>query len=96
MRMQQGWAVAALIFVIAGCATNNSFYRSDRLARPATDTRIVVLAPDIELSELSAGGVLVPKAEWTEQARELAEAALKEKLEEIGAGASVVDFELEE
>ena len=47
---------------------------SPRLADSAAiswsgEKRLVLATPDIELSELTAGGVNAPRADWTEKAR---------------------------
>jgi hypothetical protein len=43
------------------------------------------MPPDVELSELTAGGLLEPKADWTERAREHVAAALAQQLRAKGA-----------
>ena len=47
--------------------------------------RVVLMPLDIELSELSAGGHLEPKAEWTVKATEAFTSALEKKLNEKNA-----------
>lgn len=72
-----------LLFVLAsalaaGCAQTVTTARSEKWQRAPATARVVLMAPDIELSELSAGGVLEPKAEWTQR-------ALGHVLEALGA-----------
>ena len=45
---------------------------------------VVIIEPDIELSEILAGGVQEPRREWTESARKLYPAAVRTRL--TGAG----------
>ncbi|MFC5302787.1 hypothetical protein [Azospira restricta] len=47
-------------------------------------SRLVVMQPDIELFELSAGGVQEPKADWTEAALHHTQAALRNKTVALG------------
>ena len=49
------------------------------MKRDAGQSRILLMPTDIELQELTAGGVLEPKAEWTEQAKEYLSQALHEQ-----------------
>lgn len=54
----------------------------DALSR---DAKIVIMPTDIELFLISAGGVLEPKADWTEAASRHFKAALVEKKKSLGA-----------
>jgi len=87
--------VALGLLTVSACAPS-TFYKSETLVHPDDSTDIVVLAPDIELSELRASGLSEPNAQWTNQARKQAAAALKEKIEEIGANTHLVEFSLDE
>lgn len=55
------------MLVLAACV-QTSFYTSPNLQQGADNRRIVVMPLDVELSELSAGGLPVPKADWTDAA----------------------------
>lgn len=46
--------------------------------------RVLVMSPDVELSELTAGGLLEPKADWTQEAKGHVIAALREELQAKG------------
>ncbi len=64
-------------FVLAGCVTT-SHTQITALERPeARQPRILLMPLDVELSELSAGGLAEPKAEWTEAANKHMAAALQ-------------------
>ncbi|MEK9752795.1 MAG: hypothetical protein VW338_06235 [Rhodospirillaceae bacterium] len=62
--------------MLSACQTLN-YYKSERLGRADSSRSILIMPPDVELSELSAGGVTVAKADWTNQAREHMDKALK-------------------
>lgn len=44
---------------------------------------ILVMTPDVELYSISAGGVIEPKADWTETAQKYLQEALKKKMSEL-------------
>ncbi len=49
-----------------------------------TGTKVVIMPTDIELFSISGGGVLEPKADWTEAASKHFKAALMEKKKTLG------------
>lgn len=74
--------LAALLIgvLLAGCAQTKAFYRSETLRSGAAQVRVLLMPIDIELYELTAGGLLQPKAEWTTKARVHATVALRDEL----------------
>lgn len=76
--------VAALALLFAAAA----FAQSKNLAPGFTSlpkgARIVIMPTDIELFSVSAGGVLEPKADWTEAAAKHFKNALIEKKRKLG------------
>jgi hypothetical protein len=83
--------VTGLVGLLGGCAPPSTALLRDRgWARPAGAVRVVVMPPDVELSELTAGGLLEPKAEWTERGRAHVATALARHLQ--GKGAAVVGY----
>lgn len=71
------FALVAVI-VLGGCATQ-VHQQTTELARGGRTPRIVLMPPDVELAELTAGGLQEPKAEWTEAAHRYLEAALAQE-----------------
>ena len=67
-------ALALLALVLIGCATGGAqtayrvHYSLHEEPARAAPTRIVLLPPDIEVSEVSAGGVVEEVPAWTEKA----------------------------
>ena len=51
---------------------------------PANDFKLIVLQPDIKVTELTAGGISQPREDWTNQARENIYRALEDLLPESG------------
>lgn len=71
-------AVCAVLAVLAGCATP-AHRQAQELRREAGKTPVIVVMPfDVELSQLTAGGMQEPHAEWTEAAQQHMRAALGE------------------
>jgi hypothetical protein len=65
-------------------------------ARPA-GSKLVIVPADMELFSISAGGVLEPKADWTEAAQKNFKAALAVRRDQLGANAvELQDAELDE
>jgi hypothetical protein len=75
MRTFRCVAVIAIASVLSGCAT---YHRGiERLSRPGETAAVVMMPVDVEIFELSAGGSLEPKANWTEASRRYLVAALR-------------------
>ena len=57
--------LGALALVLAGCTTSTVLARAEK-PRPLTPgARILLMEPDIQLYEMTASGILEPKADWT-------------------------------
>ena len=57
-------------FALAGCVTARPKLASGSIEWSSQATkRIVVMDPDVGLSELTAGGMLEPRADWTNEAK---------------------------
>jgi len=72
--------VFSLIFLVS-CANNKAIVTIDYFP-PQTKT-IVLLEPDIELSEHTVGGMMLPKAAWTKLAKENLNRAIQNKMNSI-------------
>ena len=64
-----------------GCATSKPLLQANLPEIPGR-ARVLLLPPDIELFVVTAGGVLEPKAEWTNLAKEHVAKALTAELKE--------------
>ena len=65
--------------LLAGCTQTKAFLRSESF-EPRPGVTVLLMPPDIELSVLTAGGVLEPRADWTATARLYVTAALDREL----------------
>lgn len=82
--MKRILALAAACLMLAACTTTNVKSAAGAAAnRPPAGARILLIQPDIELSLLTASGLLEPRADWTASGRNniqtAVEAALKGK-----------------
>ena len=78
-------AIAAAI-LLAGCAITATESHVAELKRARPDPRIVLMPLDVELMEMDFGGVLEPKPEWSEAARNYILAELRSRKEKLGYG----------
>jgi hypothetical protein len=77
----------ALAVFVAGCAPSTTLVNKQRLPEsPESNREHVLLMPvDIELSELTAGGLLEPNAAWTATAKSHVDQAMDAMVEKHGA-----------
>jgi len=80
--------VACFLFA-AGCATTATQSHVEELRRSTPHSKIVLMPLDVELMEMSLGGVLEPKPEWTAAAREFIVSEVRSQQAKLG-------FELQE
>lgn len=62
-------AVVACMLLVSACATTN-VKLADTSSSPPADAKILIIQPDVQLSLLTAGGLLEPRADWSQQARD--------------------------
>lgn len=70
------WAIAALILLLARDGLAQSRHRVPGFEALPKSGTVLIMPTDIELFEVSAGGVLEPKAEWSANAARFFRAAL--------------------
>lgn len=78
-RLPQLLLGSVLAAVLAGCAPAIHRQTPELRREATTSPRIVVMPLDVELSQLTAGGMQQPHAEWTETALKHMRAALEEE-----------------
>ena len=97
-RRSRSWRCTALLLLaialLAGCASTQVRTAKDDAGKPlALSGTVVLIEPDIELSELGAGGMAEPRKQWTNTARLLYPQAARETLAAQGIGMAA-DFVL--
>ena len=85
--------VVALLATLAGCATEVARQTPELRRDTAKVPRIVVMPLDVELAQLTAGGLTEPHAEWTDAALRHMRAALD--AEAKVRNVTLVDFDTE-
>ena len=66
---------------LVGCTQTKAFYRAESTQRRTSEVGVLLMPPDVELYELTAGAMLEPKAQWTATARKHVTTALREELQ---------------
>lgn len=61
--------LSLLAVLLTGCAQSHSFLHNDKIPIPPTSARLLLMQPDVQLSEIQAGGLHQPQAEWTAMAK---------------------------
>lgn len=86
----------ALAFVLAAAALAHAADENARHLAPgfstrAAGSRLLVLPADMELFSVSAGGVIEPRADWTEAAQKNFSLALQARRERLGTKVAEMD-----
>ncbi len=68
----------AVMFLLSACLERGA--KLGTHAKPPQQVRVLLMPPDVELSELTAGGLEEPKAEWSEAATRHVIKALRKSL----------------
>lgn len=69
MNMVRIAAIAASACLLSACATTNQVADS-QFRPPSGQYRVIVMQPDISVGVLTAGGLVEPREDWTNQARD--------------------------
>ena len=89
-----GTMLVGLLLLLQGCASTSVRSATDEAGKPLVlSGTVALIEPDIELSELGAGGMAEPRQEWTRVARLLYPQAAREVLARQGIG-MVADYPL--
>lgn len=73
--------VTVAMIALSACQTA-AVYTNEVLKRPDASIKVVVMPIDVELSELNAGGVTTPRADWSHAAKDHMERELSAFLSE--------------
>lgn len=67
MRLQRIFALTALCGLLSGCASTMNKVAAEAPINWSAEKgkKVLLIDPDVELSELTAGGVTEPRADWT-------------------------------
>ena len=86
-----GTAIAlALTASLSGCVQTRQ-YADVQFTVPQGDYKLLVLRPDVTVGSLTTGGMVEPRADWTEQARANIIAALRAQQAARGGNLTIVE-----
>ena len=86
-----GAAIAIFVVCPGALASDNSKNLAPDFTNLPEHSKIVVAPPDIELFEISAGGVTEPRADWTDAARKWMRAEIEQRRGGLGVGTVELD-----
>jgi hypothetical protein len=83
-------AVMALSVAAAGCVQTRQ-YADVQFTPPQGDYKLLVMRPDVTVGSLTTGGMVEPRADWTEQARANILAAMREQQANQGGKVQILE-----
>src|SRR5689334_16700211 len=75
---------------LTGCVQTKQ-YADLQFTPPQGDYRLLVLRPDVTVGSLTTGGMVEPRADWTDQARASIVAALRAQQAERGGKVQILN-----
>lgn len=84
-RMSRWFAVLCVGIGLSACVQVPGTVRVDPAAQSMRGAKVLIMQPDVEVSELTVGGLLEPNAAWTAAAERNIDRALETVLAEQGA-----------
>src|SRR4051812_15921940 len=84
-------AVTLAASVALSACVQTKQYADLQFTPPAGDYKLLVLRPDVTVGSLTTGGMVEPRAEWTEQARANIVAALRAQQAARGGNVTIVE-----
>lgn len=88
--LNRGLALALATAAVAGCVQTRQ-YADLEFTPPQGDYKLLVLRPDVTVGSLTTGGMVEPRADWTEQARAGIIAALKAQQAARGGNVTIIE-----
>jgi hypothetical protein len=76
--------------LLAGCVQTRQF-ADLQFSPPSGDYKLLVLRPDVSVGSLTTGGMIEPRADWTEQARKSVIDALRAQQAARGGNITIVE-----
>jgi len=89
--LKRGLAVAAAASVALGGCVQTRQYADVQFTPPSGDYKLLVLRPDVSVGSITTGGIVEPRADWTEQARHNIVDALRKQ--QAGRGGRITIIE---
>ncbi len=83
-------AVLAASVALGGCVQTRQ-YADVQFTPPGGDYKLLVLRPDVTVGSLTTGGMVEPRADWTDQARASIIRALKSQQAARGGNVTIIE-----
>ena len=90
MRRSAFAAMLAATLAVAGCVQTRQF-ADVQFTPPKGDYKLLVLRPDVTVGALTTGGMVEPRAEWTDEARANIIAALRAQQASRGGKVTIIE-----
>jgi hypothetical protein len=87
---KRGLAAALASIVLGGCVQTRQ-YADVQFAPPSGEYKLLVLRPDVTVGSLTTGGMIEPRADWTDQARHSIVDALRAQQASRGGKITIID-----
>jgi hypothetical protein len=84
-------AVTLAATLTLGACVQTRQYADVQFTPPQGDYKLLVLRPDVTVGSLTTGGMIEPRAEWTEQARANIIAALRAQQASRGGNVTIIE-----
>src|SRR5678809_630709 len=88
---KRGLAVAIAAGLLAGGCVQTRQFADVQFTPPSGDYKLLVLRPDVTVGSLTTGGMVQPRADWTDQARASITQALREQQASRGGNVTIVE-----
>jgi hypothetical protein len=89
--LKRGLAVALAASVALGGCVQTRQYADVQFTPPSGNYKLLVLRPDVTVGSLTTGGMVEPRADWTEQARASIVGALKAQQAARGGNITIIE-----
>ena len=84
-------AAAVAASLLSSACVQTRQYADVQFAPPSGDYKLLVLRPDVTVGSLTTGGMVEPRADWTEQARASITAALRAQQATRGGNVTIIE-----
>jgi hypothetical protein len=89
--LRRGMAAALAASVALGGCVQTRQYADLQFTPPSGDYKLLVLRPDVTVGSLTTGGMVQPRADWTDQARASIVNALKAQQAARGGNVTIIE-----
>jgi hypothetical protein len=88
---KRGLAVAIAAGLLAGGCVQTRQFADVQFTPPSGDYKLLVLRPDVTVGSLTTGGMVEPRADWTDQARRSIVDALRAQQASRGGNLTIIE-----